>query len=619
MKVYISGKEVVVNPSKSIGKGGEADIFELSDKVALKLFKQPNHPDLIGFPEEQKAAQFRIEEHQTKLKEFPKRLPQHVITPQALATDRNGKIVGYTMEFLKGAELLLRYGDRAFRNGIPPETMLAILKSLWGTVRDIHPKVVIGDFNDLNVLVQGSEAYIIDADSFQFGKFLSRVFTEKFVDPLICDPTKTAPLQVKPHNPDSDWYAFAIILMNSLLFVGPYGGIYKPKNPAHRIPHGMRPLKRITVFHNEVQYPKPAIHYRVLPDDLLQHFHAVFEKNQRGIFPEHLLETLRWTTCTQCGTQHARAACPNCAFGAPSAIKEVVAVRGKVTATRIFKTPGVILYASLQGEKLRWLYHENGQFKRESGNTIIAGNLDPHMRFRIHGDMTLFGKDGRAVIMNPPASPTQLTVESYGSLPMFDANEYHWYWTQNGQLMRNDDLGPKYIGNVLSGQTLFWVGPSFGFGFYRAGNFSSAFVFDGKNRGIDDSIKLPRVRGQLFDATAVFAKERCWFFIALKESGKTIHRCFVINKNGSVEGSAEAEEGDGSWLGTLRGKCAAGSFLLSATDEGIARVDIDNGTVVPTKEFPDTEPFVDSGSHLFPDKNGIYVVNPKEITMLKLS
>ena len=45
------------------------------------------------------------------------------------------------------------------------------------------------------------------------------------------------------------------------------------------------------------------------------------------------------------------------------------------------------------------------------------------------------------------------------------------------------------IGEVLEGQTRFWVGPAFGLGFYRAGAFSVAFTFDAMKSGINDSLE----------------------------------------------------------------------------------------------------------------------------------
>jgi H/ACA ribonucleoprotein complex subunit 3 len=620
MNVYLKGKKIKVNPSKSIGKGGEADIYDIGSGLVLKLFKQSDHPDLNGFPQDQQAAIDRLNEHQKKLPAFPKNLPAKVISPVDLATNSKGSaIIGYTMKFFKGYEVLLKYADKSYRNtGISNELVLATFRDLHSTVKGIHGAgVTIGDFNDLNILVSKGEAYIIDADSFQYGGFLCRVFTEKFVDPILCDQNNTHPILVNPFNADSDWYAYAIMLMQSILFVGPYGGIYKPKNKKDRINHAARPLKRITIFNPEVKYPKPAVPYGVLPDDLLQSFHQIFDEDRRKEFPIEVLNKMRWTTCSDCGTIHARNVCPGCSKHSPSVVKETI--RGSVTCTRIFQTSGSILFATIAGNKLQYLYYENGTFKREGGAEIVKGNLHPTMRFRIKGRETLIGDSGQFISLVPGRKPERIVVDSLRALPLFDSNNNYKYWACDGQLMRSDVLGPKYIGDVLKDQTLFWVGNDFGFGFYRAGNINVGFVFDAKNGGINDSVKIPVISGQLIDATCYFAGNWCWFLISSRDRGKTINRCMVIKSDGVVGEFAEAKEGDGSWLGSIRGKCAAGKFLLAATDDGIVRVEPSGGTIAVVKEFPDTEPFVDSGCHLYPDSNGLYVVSRKRVKLLKIS
>jgi len=200
---------------------------------------------------------------------------------------------------------------------------------------------------------------------------------------------------------------------------------------------------------------------------------------------------------------------------------------------------------------------------------------------------------------------------------MFGANAERYYWVQMGRLLRDAPIAPKHIGNVLANQTLFWVGSAFGFGFYRAGNLSVAFVFDAEQPGINDSVKLPPLRGQLVDSTCFFTRDYCWFLVAMQEKGKTINRCIVVEFDGSVKATAKAEAGDGSWLSRLRGKCAVGNFLFAATDSGIIRVELDGDSIVKTGEFPDTEPFVSSGSHLFPGE-GIYVVDRNEIRLVQI-
>jgi hypothetical protein len=93
----------------------------------------------------------------------------------------------------------------------------------------------------------------------------------------------------------------------------------------------------------------------------------------------------------------------------------------------------------------------------------------------------------------------------------------------------------------------------------------------------------------------------------------------IVLPDGTVAASTQAEAGDNSWLSTLHGKCAAGNFLFAPTDDGIVRVEPQNDRILITKEFPDTEPFVDRNCQLFATQQGIYIVKQREIQLLTIS
>lgn len=623
MNAYLNGSLVKLDPSKSKGKGGEADIFQIQTGVVAKIFKTATHPDFAGMPLEQSAATSRIAEHQKKLRDFPQGLTDKVITPQNLLMDVTGNLIcGYTMKFISGAEPLFRYSERTFRQGISNDKMISILKSLHLTVEQIHQhrdKVVIGDFNDLNVLVLDEIAYVIDADSFQFGNFLCKMFTTRFVDPLLCDKNASNLMLVRQYNQDSDWYSFTIMMMQSLLFVNPYGGIYLPKDVKKRIPQDGRILRRITVFNSEVRYPKPAIPYKVLPDDLLNHLYKVFEKDERGVFPYKLLEEINWSKCPSCGLEHARRSCPDCAIAPEIAIKEIVTIRGNVIATRIFKTDGVILFAVVQNNVPKWIYHEDDKFKRENKEVFLNGKLDPYVRYRISGENTLLGKGTNLIVIDKKSKMDTIVVDAVGNLPIFDANELRKYWLENGKLLCDGKIASEFIGNVLAGQTLFWIGQTFGFGFYRAGGLSVFFVFDLERKGINDDVRLPTIKGLLVDSTCVFTSELCWFFVSTQYQSNILNQCFVIKRNGEVIAHAEGLSSDNTWLSTIRGKCAVSNLLFSASDAGLIRFEAQSGQIVQTGEFPDTEPFINSNSHILIGKEGIYVIGVHDITNIKIN
>jgi hypothetical protein len=623
--VYVNRQRIRLSPAQAIGKGGEADVYALPTGRALKVFKAPAHPDFQGLAEEQAAARQRLELHQEKLPALlalARTLPERVVAPEALATDRaGGRILGYTMRHLRGAEVLLRYAEPGYRAaGLTQECIRRLFLDLHTTLTCTHQVgVVVGDFNDLNVLVCGTEAHLIDADSFQFGRYGCPVFTARFVDPLLCDANERGPVLCRPHTAASDWYAFAVMLMQCLLCVGPYGGVYRPADRTRWVPQDARPLRRLTVFHPEVHYPKPAVPYDRLPDELLQYFHQVFEKDRRGVFPHPLLDGLRWTVCAACGTEHARPVCPHCARAAPGAIKEVVHVRGQVIARQIFHTAGVIVFAAAQRGRLCWLAHEGGRFRREDGSVVLQGALEPRLRVRLHGGATLVGKDGHVVTLTRGRPADRLAADSCGGQPVFDVNDRAVYWLDQGRLQVQGRQGPETIGEVLAGQTRFWVGPAFGFGFYRAGELSVGFLFDVGRKGITDSVHLPRWKGRWIDAACTFAGERCWFFLARHDARRIVHHCLVLGADGTPEASAEAEPGDGSWLATLGGKCAAGNFLLAVTDDGIVRVEVEGGQIRVAAEFPDTEPFVASDCQLCPTREGLAVVSGQDIHLLRIS
>ena len=397
MDVYIHQRKVKLKPQDVLGKGGEAEVFRWQSDRVIKLFKPPNHPDYAGLPQAQQAATQRLATQPKKLRQFPSSLPSTVIAPQELVTDRSGQqVLGYTMPLVPDATALLHYGERRFRQGISPQQVVEIFRNLYDTVVQIHQQqVIIGDFNDLNVLVKDTIAYLIDADSFQFGAFPCMMFTARFVDPLLCDAQQNQPLLQQSHTATSDWYAFTVMLMQCLLFVDPYGGVYRPKDPAQQIPATARPLRRITVFHPEVRYPKPALPYDRLSDDLVDHFQAVFCQDWRGVFPRSLLDHLHWKACPTCGLDHARSHCPTCEAGLIShlktsvtsptaAIVASVVTRGTVIATAVFSTSGLILYAAphtASGSKatLGWIYWQGNHFYQGDGTPLLEGTPSPHL------------------------------------------------------------------------------------------------------------------------------------------------------------------------------------------------------------------------------------------------
>lgn len=618
--VFVAAQAFTLDPSKIVGQGGEAVVYRFDKGHALKVFMTANDPAYAGDSAAMKGAERRIQEHQQKLPAFPTNLPPHVVSPTDLAYDKkiNGQIAGYVMPYLDGVEPLLSYADKRFRDqlGIDANQVVKVFQNLYELVDSVHAaNVVIGDFNDLNVLVNtNDEAFLVDADSMQFGAFFAQTFTVRFIDQLLCPPDRL--VLVRPHNEDSDWYAFTTMLFQSLLFINPYLGTHRPK-AGLPLRNDARVLNRVTVFSPDVIYPKTALPYSVLPDDILEHFKQVYEQDKRGSFPRILLEGLRWTSCLSCGLWHARPICPACS--APGVVKATISVRGSVTATRFFKTTGRILYANYQKGEVKYAYWEDGLYKREGGRVILKGVLDSELRVRIQRQKTIIAKGNRLAVVGENGVGEQHETELIGRLPIFDANSEHLYWVDNGRLVKDGQLGPVDVGAVLPNQTLLWVGQSFGFGFYRAGSLTRGLVFGVHGVGINDTVPLPILRGRLIDASCSFSDHMVWFMLSIADGGEIYHHCYVISDRAELLAQAQAIQGGGTWLGDgIRGRLALGQYLYVAQDSGIVRVVVSGRTISVDREFPDTEPFVDGDTQLLPGKSGITAVSTNEIVLLQI-
>ena len=311
--VYIDGARVQLAPAALLGQGGEAEVYDLGDGRVLKWWKPADHPDYDGMPDAQAAAAQRLAERPAKLRALPGNLPPAVVAPCgfALAGKRSTTVVGYAMPKIAG-EPLHSYGEPRWRRDHPVDgaDVVAALLALHDAIGSLHRAgVVIGDCNDLNVLVDGKRVHLIDVDSYQYGGFACSMYSERFVDPRLCDQ---AGVPTRPHDADSDWFAYAVMAFRSLLGVGPWGGVHQPADPTKRCPPAVRVLRRLSVFAPDIIYPRAARPLAILPDELAAAFRAIFERDLRGGFPRIELERLHLRRCGACREEHGRLRCPAC-------------------------------------------------------------------------------------------------------------------------------------------------------------------------------------------------------------------------------------------------------------------------------------------------------------------
>ena len=306
---WIDNARFELQPAALLGQGGEAEVYDVGDGRVLKWWKPADHPDFAGDAVAQAAAERRIADAPARLAALPGNLPAAVVAPCGLArsTQSGGAVVGYLMPRVTGTALHA-YGEPRWRREHPVEgaTVVAMLLALHDALAGLHRAgVVMGDCNDLNVLVEGERVHLIDVDSYQHGAYACAMFSERFVDPRLCGGGDLLP--TRPHDRESDWFAYAAMVFRTLLGVGPWGGVH-----AQRRTPAARALARTSALAAGITYPRAARPLATLPDDLVDVFRGIFERDVRGAFPRGLLERLRLRRCTQCGDEHARLRCPTC-------------------------------------------------------------------------------------------------------------------------------------------------------------------------------------------------------------------------------------------------------------------------------------------------------------------
>jgi len=616
--VYVAGKRVRLDPATMLGQGGEAEVFGISHGRALKLFKGPKHPEYAGCSEAQAAAKKRLSLIQTKLPAFPRQLPDVVIKPQELVTDRKGTtILGYTMARIDHAQPLHSYTTKAIRKqGIDDCRVTQLLLDLHDAIVDVHASgAVIGDLNDLNVLVGRRSIAVIDADSFQYAGYPCPVITQRFLDPLRCQLQGQQWVPIAPASSLSDWYAFAVMAMQCLLWVGPYGGIFRPKDPSRRVPASLRPSRRLTVFAAEVRYPRPARHWSVLPGALQDMFRRWFVDDQRGVFPRELLANLVWISCPSCGAEHARKVCPTCVPQVAAAPPSLPSTPQEVVARIRLRGRGLVVHAQVTSGVLRFVVHNNGRFCREDGHEVGRGELGFGMAFALTENATWVGVRGRWVCLDGSQPSHGVIAGNFG--PGLVCLQEHVYTCQSAGLYRQDPVGPTFVGPVVDGQTSLWVGAVRGLGMYRVGGLRGVFSFTHGRVGVREVTGIRAFRGHLLQAHATFGQANTWLFTAWATASGVVHRCELIGGDGVVIAYAQAPAGDGSWLGSLGGQAAVADVLFAPTDAGLVRVVSNHGLCVD-RTFPETAPWVDGATVLKISQEGLHAVNPREIIDLQL-
>lgn len=589
-----SGKSL--NLSKQIGEGGEARIFAAPGGLVAKLYKGPDDPSFAtGGSEEQRnrdGAGRKLREIWAKLAAFPRGLSPAVVEPIEVL-QVNAANVGYLMRGVETPHARMRdWMDRTAFKTLSIDTVRESFIQLATALAQVHDRgVVVGDFNDLNVLIPASGPTLIDADSFQYGMFPCRTFQARFVDPLICAPHASSLQMVRPHTADTDWYALLIMLYQVLRGIGPYDGVHKPKG-SKPVPHSARPLQRITVHRPDVIVPKFATPADQLHPDLMHAFAQRIDKDERGPISESLLYLIG----------------EKAGFVVPSSVTKA---KGKVVAEEILVGQGKILHAQLTDGGLAVVSTVGAALYRNENRLRTLAVNPSLLEFRCTDQATivLHGSSARL------DGGRQFVVDVFDNKPVLATCPTGLIYQFGSDVIRESLAGDIHetLGTV-SGTANFWYGSKFGLGFYRVGMFYRYFTFRTDGTPFDDRLVIQRPLGQVVDEGCHFGAQ-AWYW-RIEQRRRVHYLLWCVDRDGKVLCSLEAKEGEDSWLENIRGAAGAGNHLYVPTDNGMLRV----GLHLDATEFPDTASWIDGSTKILgANGGGIVVWSGNQIFRLKMA
>lgn len=614
MDLLLQGKHVRVTDRDLLGQGGEADVYRLGD-LALKIFRTPDAAKLA------------------KVRAFPRDLPPAVIAPLDVVQSPKGLDVGYAMPVVEGAFEIRRLADRTFRVGaraVDGNATLRVLSALGGVVDALHTRgVVVGDLNEGNVLVdvgaapglagpaKPERALLIDADSLHLPGHPCTVAHERFLDPRLYGRDLAAGFDF-----DSDRYALAVLLFQSLLFVHPYGGVH----PAH--PTLMRRAEaRCSALGAGVKLPRTAASPEVLPDALRDWLARVFERGERLHLAEARLDRVRFTRCG-CGLEHARAQCPSCTvqvavrFGAIPAVPAIIR-RGRCVVRRVLDARGAILaFAAQRGPA--WVVEEEGGLRREDGSPVGARAVPALGRVAIGGRTTWIAAGEVAVGWRDGAEIAKLACTAGPLGAAFDANERAAFRVHGDHVV---DDGGRRLAACPGGLSWLRVGAHLGLVVYRVGRAARAVVFragafadvGGRDVALPTSV-FGDAKVVALDAT--FDEHHVLLAVELERAGKVERATLLLDERANLLALEHGAALGSPLLGGAGTRALANGRVIAAASDALALFEADAATqtFVARARFPDAAPFLSPDDALVAAPGGaLFVVGPSTVDELNLS
>lgn len=579
--IYIQGKRVKLEATDLIQTGGEGMVFRWQGQ-AVKVYHQPQpqHSLKLAYWQQQRLAN---------------QSPPALLGPTALAYDKQGEVVGFVMPALPpGAFPLKQLANPHFtaQHQLDARHAVAWLQHVHATLTRLHQVgIVVGDLNDQNLFgrlpLSGdlAQTFWVDVDSYQFAGFPCPVALDSFLDPRLYT---VADFSQQPcFSPSSDWYAFFVLLVKSLLQVHPYGGVH----------HGYKTLAAranagITILSPDVTYPQRARPVETLSDDLLHQLEVVFAQGQRPPFLLSLLDDYAQNliVCAHCGQAYPqqRAHCPACrqrhAPPPPTFHRGQLIFRLLLDADGDIVQTGVLPCGQIQaivrsGQQYRLVRMGVGGVKEDI--PLFSGQA--RYRFAFWGQHLVVNQTNASQLLLLTVTPdscqiaVRLQTATFQDEAVFAASDRFLHRLANGYLMRGQWQQGQFVEAIAADarrqQTQFWAAPdqSAAAGFYRL--FAAHHFFLVTPSAAVLPLALPALppHTSLQDSAALFSQSHVAILLQTTQNGQQQQRVFLFDHRGQPGGHWQRAAAHGAQFTTLAGKALVGQTLLHATDDGILK------------------------------------------------
>lgn len=348
IRLEIAGHVVMLDEEKALYQGAEGRLFRvpgLKGKL-VKVYKTEadypgNDPNSARLREMAKKRGLHLRK---KLEVLPK-LPKGVVGPKGVILEGEDFVRGIVMREITNAYSLSEIVNPEWRKKQKDlqKWVTKFFTKLHKLLLAIHKRgIILGDLKPANILVYQDRPYIIDIESAAFGGFPATGFTWEYADPLWvgsplryaaalpppppelpesfedCDdiedededddyyydddeiekrrrwreymraqkaaPAVSAEMHIGQPTMLNDWYSFAIIYFEGRTGISPFSGMYFPPEGKEAVEEAERPLKGISVLHENVVLPRNGKALEVLNSTERTYFKRILQKKLRTIF-----------------------------------------------------------------------------------------------------------------------------------------------------------------------------------------------------------------------------------------------------------------------------------------------------------------------------------------------